>query len=422
MNSAYSRQTTWAHAKSAAILMAIALVFAALAALGTPGVAQATPTNATDVTTASEGNVMLMAKGAFATDKQAALDYVNTLRKEACTAGNVPDPRDSSRMLSASDYVPIKWSTDLEWIAQIRAAESLYTMAHERTNGASCFGISHNGVRSWGEVLAWGMGTIKGSCSLWATEKSSWVAQDSSAVTGHYTQMINPSNTYMGMANFSSASSYGYGTCGAGEFSSATSLTEGFNGISGAYLQWVEVQASKITGVYASIGNVTKGASTTARLGVTYNGKSNTGLLLPASAVTWTSNATKVATVSGGTVKGKGCGNAKLTGTVVSNAYSALKGKTASAKVKVVPKAPTLKSKKYTAKKTTLKWKKVAGVSGYQIKYYKKQSGYYKSKSLKVGSKTTKQTLKKAHYVQIRSYQKSGGKTYYSAWTTVTTK
>ena len=61
--------------------------------------------------------------------------------------------------LKPSDYVPIKWSSDLEYIARIRAAESGITMAHERTNGRDCFEIkSPNRVESSGEVLAWNWG------------------------------------------------------------------------------------------------------------------------------------------------------------------------------------------------------------------------------------------------------------------------
>ncbi len=58
--------------------------------------------------------------------------------------------------LTMADYVPIRWSSDLEYIARIRAAEASVTMAHTRTNGASCFEIqSPNGIRSYGEILAW---------------------------------------------------------------------------------------------------------------------------------------------------------------------------------------------------------------------------------------------------------------------------
>lgn len=103
----------------------------------------------TDVTTASDGCALLGVKGSYITDMQAALDRVNAIRKEACEEG-VPDPRNSSRKLTSSDYVPIKWSSDLEYIARIRAAEASLVLAHTRPNGTRCFTLnSPNGIRSY---------------------------------------------------------------------------------------------------------------------------------------------------------------------------------------------------------------------------------------------------------------------------------
>ena len=80
---------------------------------------------------------------------------INEIRKEACKQG-VQDPRDPNRKLTMSDYVPVKWSSDLEYIARVRAAEASVYMDHQRPNGTMCFSqASPNGVKSWGEVLAW---------------------------------------------------------------------------------------------------------------------------------------------------------------------------------------------------------------------------------------------------------------------------
>ena len=68
----------------------------------------------------ASGTIVLGVKGSYIADIQAALDRINEIRKEACNEG-VQDPRNPSRRLTSSDYVPIKWSSDLEYIARIRA-------------------------------------------------------------------------------------------------------------------------------------------------------------------------------------------------------------------------------------------------------------------------------------------------------------
>lgn len=107
----------------------------------------------TDKTAASEGCLLAGVKGTYLADAQNALDLINQYRKEACDNG-YPDPRDANRKLTSSDYKPIKWSSDLEYIARIRAAEASVLISHTRPNGESCFSLSSpNGIESYGEVL-----------------------------------------------------------------------------------------------------------------------------------------------------------------------------------------------------------------------------------------------------------------------------
>ena len=62
-----------------------------------------------EVLNPSSGNVLVGIKGEFLTpDKQAILDAINKIRKEAADEGLV------------DKYVPIKWSTDLEKTAFVR--------------------------------------------------------------------------------------------------------------------------------------------------------------------------------------------------------------------------------------------------------------------------------------------------------------
>ena len=69
----------------------------------------------------SAGTSLVGIEGNFLTpDKQAILDRINAIRKEAVTEGIV------------SSYVPIKWSTALEKTAFSRAAEASVTKNHKR--------------------------------------------------------------------------------------------------------------------------------------------------------------------------------------------------------------------------------------------------------------------------------------------------
>lgn len=64
----------------------------------------------TDVSTPHDDCTIAGVYGSYYTQAQTALDYINQIRKDACDAGNVPDPRDPSRsrMLQPDDYKPLK--------------------------------------------------------------------------------------------------------------------------------------------------------------------------------------------------------------------------------------------------------------------------------------------------------------------------
>ena len=48
-----------------------------------------------------------------------------------------------------SDFRPLKWPTNLEFISKIRVNEGTLTMAHSRLNGKDIWKFSKNGVRNW---------------------------------------------------------------------------------------------------------------------------------------------------------------------------------------------------------------------------------------------------------------------------------
>ena len=177
----------------------------------------------TDVSKPKEGNALIGIKGSYLGGAQKALDRINEIRKEACRQG-VINPATGEK-LKSSDYVPIKWSSSLEYIARIRAAEASLTMDHVRTNGDGCFMISApDGITSWGEVLAWNFEKdMVHGVNQWYGEKADWVKQNPYAVTGHYTAMINPKNTYVGLAAFYTKQAR-YPNTVAGEFMSDDQL------------------------------------------------------------------------------------------------------------------------------------------------------------------------------------------------------
>ena len=94
---------------------------------------------------------------------------------------------------------------------------------------------------------------------------------------------------------------------------------------------------------------------------------------------------------------------------------------------KISLKTPTIYTPSRGRKKLTVKWKKVTShlgalyVDGYQIRYSTKKS-MSNAKKIKVKGYNRKSKLiknlkaKKYYYVQVRTYAKLGGKTYYSKW------
>ena len=266
----------------------------------------------TDVTTAKKDRTFLGIRGSYITDMQNALDRINAIRKEACNEG-IKDPRDESRNLTSSDYVPIKWSSDLEYIARIRAAEASVYRQHIRLNGYDCSAISSpNGIVSYGEVLAWN-NTKKflQGIEQWYREKAAWVG-NTNGVTGHYTQMIDPDNIYVGLATFVNANAQ-YSTTTAGEFTSQTVLDESAGPAIDNCIQTVEVKNAKIVASMTELtGPLAAKNSIQAEFTLTGYGWK----MEPLDEVSWTSSDTKTATVDGtGNITGIHEGTADITAT-----------------------------------------------------------------------------------------------------------
>lgn len=266
--------------------------------------------------TKDTGIVNVGISGSFIDDINNAVNRVNAIRKEACDQG-VWDPRNSSRKLTSSDYVPIQWSHELEEVARLRAAEASMTIAHTRPNGKNCFTFAST-VPSSSEVLAWNYGkNMVNGINQFYREKTDWVNKNTSAVTGHYTSMINPDNKYMGLGCFYTTAKVIYPNTLCGRFSSSTKTTTKGSAVSSCYVP-VQVKTSNLSN--GSIKRVSgsdtieAGQSASYELWADATYRTNTNVLLYEA--TWKSSDTSVATVDKyGIVKGIKRGTATITAT-----------------------------------------------------------------------------------------------------------
>lgn len=230
------------------------------------------------------------------------LNRINAIRKEACDAGNVPDPRNTSRMLTPSDYVPVKWSTELEKMAQLRAAEATIVWGHNRPNGDSSPWSAAYGVRSSAENLSYG--TMAQSIEAYYGEKAKYLKdKEFNGSTGHYIVLILPTYNYVGLGSFTQTSTSGVRA--AMELTSGSSLSETKAGEYGNYTQEIEMTTDLAAQYEASATDDSSSG----------NGQQGSGDLVASgncnSKVTWKLDAAGTLTISGtGTMSWGSSGNA----------------------------------------------------------------------------------------------------------------
>ena len=407
-------------------ILTLSVITVMVAAVNVDVAAEVIPT---DVDTPSENCVFLGIEGKYITEIQKALDRINDIRLEACKQG-VTNP-DSGKKLTMSDYTPIKWSSDLEYIARIRAAEASVIMDHERLNKKSIWSLQGpKGGFSCGEVIAWnGSETMVDGINQWYEEKSDWVNNNTSAVTGHYTQMIDPSHTYVGLGTFCSKSAHFYNTT-VGEFSCDSDLDETRGKSVKQCIRIIEVSKDYLCKGYklTAPDSLKIGESSQLKLTVSvairdyWNNVLKTDNLLVLDEVKYLTDNNCIE-LNGGRITAKKIGKVKITaqynGATISkviNIYnnSAEPAKNSSINKKTALKTPNLKVSQ-GKKQFKVKYKKVAGAAGFQVRYRIK--GKWKIKNYKVQKSATKiiKGLKKGKYkVQIRAF--SLGKKSYSKW------
>lgn len=134
-------------------------------------------------------------KGTFATpDKQAIVDRINEIRKEAYNEGLV------------DRYVPVKWSNRLEQASLRRAAEATLSKAHYRLTGEKLYsGEYSDNLAHLAGNLSFGRQTALDAIEGYYAEKKN-LGSDT-GVTGHYRRMIDPWWSEVAMSTFTKSDS-----------------------------------------------------------------------------------------------------------------------------------------------------------------------------------------------------------------------
>ena len=201
-----------------------------------------------EVTTTSAGTSLVGIEGTFLTpDKQAILDRINAIRKEAADEGLV------------TSYVPIKWSTALEKTAFVRAAEASITINHTRLFSKDIWSAWPTGNFSLAENLAWNYDGFMTAINQWYEEKADYVKSRSGASvsgqTGHYKSLIDPKLTYMGLAAFENPATQNGWITVAQSFGTASGGSEELAGGYGKAIQYTEANSSQ-TQTFATKANL----------------------------------------------------------------------------------------------------------------------------------------------------------------------
>ncbi len=265
---------------------------------------------------AASSSVNVGLTGSYYVNIQEALDRINAIRYEACREG-VKNPADTSKNLTLSDYHPIKWSSELERVARQRAAEAAVAISHNRPDGSGWSDLPST-VFNCAEVIAWYWSTnMVNGIDMFYGEKSAWV-NNTGAVTGHYTAMINPRYTYIGLGLFS-CDSVSYRTTLCGRFATATGLdeTKGKAAENTTVTIAVKPENIKNPSLVSATGKDTVDQGGTLKFTLNadldYPGKGSVNVQ---NGITWKSSDESIMTVSGGTVTGKKAGSAVLKATV----------------------------------------------------------------------------------------------------------
>ena len=298
------------------------------------------PEREADVSSVSEGYILAGFDGTYYhTSKDQILERINAIRKEAYDEGLV------------SKYVPIKWSSDLEYIAQIRAAEGAVLRSHTRPNGENCFSVTHNGQQSWAEDLAWNYTGLMDGIEQWYNEKADYLKDPNSKDAGHYRSLITVNYKYIGLGCFRLDA--GGMTTTAGELSDEDNLDETESSLSGHYRQLMQVQTSDLQDLTIAGDAKMKDGDTSAytcKASFKYNSRTLQSDVT--NKVDWSSSNPSVATIdSNGNVAAKSLGTTTIQAILKDGAGNTVK--TATQELKVArPQVLSISFENTTVQKT----------------------------------------------------------------------
>ena len=267
--------------------------------------------------TASKPCLAIGIPGSFdTTGAQALLARINEIRAEAAAEG-LTDYESGAALTGA----PLAWSTGLEQMAQVRAAETSYSFSHTRPNGSGTV-LDTNGPLVAGanpSILAENLAQAADPASaleLWYAEKDAYeryLGGDTSVTEsdfGHYAALISDSYAYVGLGSFTAANGQTYLVA---EFSNTASDSTEVQP-DGECVARVDVEAA---GLAASIttpqdwaGSLTAGQTLQLSLNLA-NAQGDS--FEAAQLLTWTSSDESVVTVDGnGLVSAVGSGSATV--------------------------------------------------------------------------------------------------------------
>lgn len=408
-----------------------------------------------DVSTPAEGNIFVGVEGSYP-EMSTALKKINKVRLQACKEGLI-NPADKSKKLTMDDYVPLKWSTDLEQVSRLRAVESFVggndNYNHNRLNGSNIYISIPGCVTGEMETLAYEYGEEYKSgkdadgIDLWEWEKGFW-EDGNTEDAGHYAAMINPKYRYVGISAFYSPED------GAISFAAqyATEQYDSNNNVKAvnqtrlapvnSCIQIIEVKREYLSDVkiyksakdagwlmkesyekrvlVAGYSNQYYCAYDIVDEFVKSSGNLNKVLLL--GDVSWESLTPSVASVSkDGTIKYKKKGNAVIQ---VSQNGNVICRTTLKIKYNAIGKASIKRLTKGNKSFTfTVNLKK--NTWGYEVQWCKNKS--FKGKTMDymdypkgIGMTNTVRRLKKGtYYVRVRGAKMIKGDLYYSAWSKI---
>ena len=302
-------------------------------------------------TKAAAGNIIVELEGMdYTSDMQEMLDRINQVRKEACEAGNVPNPLNPEEMLKPGDLEPLKYGKNCIKVAQIRAAEGSIKFSHERPNlGSGVNVLIDKGAQYAGENLAWTT-EIESDLEGWIREKDDWIAQinDPNRLTGHYATIVNPNINYVGLSTFNPENDLYIGdlSCTAGEFAEVdTEVSEYASSQSDKVIQKIEIPASDVTRLDIVGKTILKLGETDffeAYASAKYYGanRSNTVFDMPVcDGITWASNNPGIVSVNtNGLIEAKEYGTAIITAKIGTGENT----KSVSREVIVIPEGVTV--------------------------------------------------------------------------------